>query len=415
MRRRPGLSAGPRGFSMVELLVALVFTSILMAGLASVFKSSITTFYTAGEKLSSARRNRVSLDLLYDDLNTIGLYLDLIHGPQGVGPANPPFYVLPNQVVNPSASPVTYADQVFFYVDQPFAFSAQISSFNSGGVVAGTSASQNTMISTGTALSSYDSGLTLDCGSLVYANQVYAAFASGQQVMMILQDNYGTPLPVTSVTKPTDNYLKVQTGASANAGITGVGPIAGPSTATHIVKASVTFYIPAQMIRYSVQLLQLDPAAAASGGVPCLVRDQGNYSPGGFVAAAGTQQVIAENVTGFKIYLSANPGYLTSTNPTQAWAPFSTIPSPATFDSGWTNGILADLNTQLAASGRTGQTSTGTSTLWFRDIPVVVRVDVTTQTATQRAEYSTTGTTLAAKTLTRSLIMVPRNFGLPLS
>jgi len=160
-------------------------------------------------------------------------------------------------------------------------------------------------------------------------------------------------------------------------------------------------------------MLQMDPTSTA--GIPCLVRDQGTYSTAGFVPDATLQQVITENVSAFKVYLSVNPGYLTANNPAQAWAPFSAIPSPADFTSGWTNGIVADLNTQLQHSGRAGQTSTGSSLTWFRDIPTVVRIDMTTRTATKRSEYAATPTTLAYATTQRSLIMVPRQFGLPLN
>ena len=51
----------------------------------------------------------------------------------------------------------------------------------------------------------------------------------------------------------------------------------------------------------------------------------------------------------------------------------------------------------------------------IRDNPILVRLDITTRTALQRGEYSSTGTTLAYKTLTQSLVMVPRHFGLTLN
>ena len=45
-----------RGFSLVELLVALVFTMVLMAGMANVYRASLSSFYTSGESISSVRR-----------------------------------------------------------------------------------------------------------------------------------------------------------------------------------------------------------------------------------------------------------------------------------------------------------------------------------------------------------------------
>ena len=89
------LRRSARGFSLVELLVALVFTMVLMAGMANVYKASLTTYYTSGESLSSARRNRMSVDLLVDDLNTACMYLTDLSVPPTVSAAVPPIYILP--------------------------------------------------------------------------------------------------------------------------------------------------------------------------------------------------------------------------------------------------------------------------------------------------------------------------------
>ena len=404
-----------RGFSLVEMMVALVFISILMAGMATAIKSSVTTFYTAGEKLSSIRRNHSSLDLLYDDINAIGLYLqDLQAPPQNISATNPLFFVLPNQAV--AGAPATgpqFADQVYFYLDQPFPFQGTLAPPAGGGV------DQSTFVQSGAALATFAPGLTINCGgnatSSIYAQQVATAFNTlNEPVNITLQDSYVTE-SVTAVTAPgvNSNQLAIQTGATANVGITGIGSVGGPPRNAHIAGASVLFYVPAQMVRYSIQMLQLDPQSNV--GIPCLVRDQGNYSTAGFVANGNLQQVVTENVSAFKVYLSVNPGFLTANTPAQAWAPFNAIANAPNFAAGWTNGVLADLNTQLAASGRAGQTGTGSSLTWFRDIPLAVRVDITTQTATQRAEYSANGAALASKTFQQSLVMVPRNFGLPLA
>ena len=84
------------------------------------------------------------------------------------------------------------------------------------------------------------------------------------------------------------------------------------------------------------------------------------------------------------------------------------------FAAGWTAGIQAALDTQVAASTRADYTKTTGNASWYRDIPVLVRLDVTTRTATQRAEYSAANNVLAYKNLTQSLVLVPRHFGLTL-
>ena len=52
-----------RGFSLVELMVALVFTAILMAGMFKVFQASTSTFATLSETLAIQRNARWGLDL----------------------------------------------------------------------------------------------------------------------------------------------------------------------------------------------------------------------------------------------------------------------------------------------------------------------------------------------------------------
>lgn len=92
------------GFSLVELLVAMVFTALLMAGMAKVFQASLGTFYTAGEKMSSARRNRLSLDILYDDLNTAGMFLlptDIAAGAPRAFPSAGPIRSSPSIPMSP--------------------------------------------------------------------------------------------------------------------------------------------------------------------------------------------------------------------------------------------------------------------------------------------------------------------------
>ena len=110
-------------------------------------------------------------------------------------------------------------------------------------------------------------------------------------------------------------------------------------------------------------------------------------------------------MAGFKVYLSADSG--------TTWAGYGQTYSG--FDSGWTNGIRADLDTQLSTAGRVGSQTTQGDLHWFRKIPTLVRVDITTRTAVKRPEYSATPSATAAyKNTTQSVVVMPRHFGLPL-
>jgi hypothetical protein len=170
-----------------------------------------------------------------------------------------------------------------------------------------------------------------------------------------------------------------------------------------ITNSGVVFILPTQMVKYHVAMVKLDPNAA--NGVPCLVREQGTYDPGSaFTPIATLTQIIAENIAGFKVYLSADSG--------ATWA--GQAVTATGLAAGWASGIQAALNTQLGNVARADYTTTTGNLSWYRDIPVLVRLDVTTRTAIQRAEYSTTATSLAYKNLTQSLVLVPRHFGLTL-
>jgi hypothetical protein len=187
----------------------------------------------------------------------------------------------------------------------------------------------------------------------------------------------------------------------------GTFPTALPGTindAPSMSGAPVVFVRPAQMVRYLIKSENLDPANP-SVGVPCLVRQQGNYSTAGFVST--TESIIAEDVTGFKVYLSAyqDPGG----DPAKTWAGWNLAASD--FDGGWTNGILATVNTQLTSLGLPSAPNTDDLN-WFRNTPLLVRVDLTTRSAIKRAENSATGTIADYQKRTQTLYMIPRHFGL---
>ena len=422
------------GFSLIELLVALVFTAILMAGMAKVFQASLGTFYTAGEKLSSARRNRLSLDLLYDDLNTAGMMLiptDIAAGgPQSaaVSGANPLFAINPNVAVtikkgNADGSNLTVtADQLLMYSDQALPFEGTLK----GAIPGTTSLLAAAVAAGGTAAVPTSTTFTIDCGSTSQASQVQAGMA------IVFKDSL-SGRGIASVSSGSGNQIiitpssTIQSATGGSTGTTLLDPYG------HLDGAKVLFVQTAQQVRYSIQPMKLDPADA-NHDIPCLVREQENYDPTGFKSpldptpGAGVNYsitIVAENVTGLKFYLSMNPGDTASAT-NKVWAGYGytgTSFNTGILGAGGSAGT-GTLNDQLSTYGVTGfgavasqDSSTALKDLvWFRNIPVAVRADVTTRTATARTEYNTTTSTptLTYNQRQETLVIVPRHFGLSL-
>jgi len=260
-RRRIGAKDG---FSLVELLVALLFTLMLMAGLATVFKSSLTSFYASGEKLSSARRGRMSIDLLGDDIGLACMYLtDLALPPQTLASV-PPFFIIPNVAVSSAGADGPVAtDELYFYLDEPLPFEGTLQAASSQRTAAD-------LVLSGGDVETQASTYVVNCSSHEYAKQV----EDGQ--VAILKDFWEAVYVTDSaVAGPIVTFTA---GASPGAGVTGGGPSGLPARANHIPGTAVMFVRPAQMVRYRIVMLKLDPDPERPNGVPCLVRDQGVYS-----------------------------------------------------------------------------------------------------------------------------------------
>jgi hypothetical protein len=417
-----------RGFSLVELLIALVFTMVLMAGMAKVFQASLSNYYTSGESLSSVRRNRMSVDLVADDLNAACMYLtDLSIAPSFSSPLLP-FFILPNmpvttdgkrgsaQVADDSFAGVAkplVGDEVYFYIDQPLAFE---------GTLQGPSPNKTAaeLAFSGAVAPPGNSTYNINCGNMPYAQQVQ----KGQ--VFIFKDSWETGYINTDPTTTPPNVVTVVAGASPNIAFTGSGSSGLPTKAKHLNGSGIVFLIPAQMIRYRIQMLKLDPDPEGTkpNGIPCLVRDQGAYVSQGDPSttewvSSVPQQVITENVSAFKVYLSTNAG--------ASWAGVVTATGkPATysgFSAGWDQGIRTEVDNQLLATGRPDFKTTRTTEQWFRSVPTLVRIDISTRTATQRTEYEqSTDPGYSASTprrvyrnLTQSLVFVPRHSGLSMN
>lgn len=387
---RPHRNGNVYGFSLVELLVALMFTMILMAGLSVVFKSSLGAAVASSEGISSLRRNREAMELLYDDLNLAGMLPSTLFDYPSTDPKNPPFLVTPNVAFTGTDIPTASAnaDQLMLYYDNTLPFEGSLASTlqnTSQQVAAGGSLGDNALFS-------------IDFRDSTQAAQVASAFATAGLNIIFKSSGYCYKL-ASAAQHGTTN--KVDVTLSDTGGYTGSGNNQG---ATFIAAANsgsaVTLVQPGRYIRYSIQARALDPENPSSKA-PCLMREEVGYadvsSSSNPFQTPTSSTLVAENVIGFKVMLSGDGGV--------TWAGGNTT------DTAWSD-IATALNTVLSSKVRTA-TSTGTasSPFWFREIPVLVRVDVTTRTIRKRTEFGTP-TTADYQIQTRSLILNPRHFGL---
>ncbi len=397
---KPTSNSPQRGFSLAELMVSLLFTGLLMAGMARVYKASLTSFQTSAERLSAGRRSRVAIDMLSDDLNAAGMFMwDLSKYPTILSTSNPGFWINPNVSLTLSDGTVK-SDQIFFYFDEPLPFEAKMAA-GSGGAYGVVGLSNN--VATGQALTAANTSLTIDTGDPSFATMI----KKGQR--LVVKDGWPGFIvskdPIVSGSLVTvdpgiDTLAPSGTGNSmqnADGSATGANVVSNPN---HKIGAPVTFMNVAQSVVYTIQSRSIDPADPAHT-VPCLVRQQGPYDPGGLTTVTSTQ-VLAEDVSDMKVYLSVDGG--------RTWLRETAATGLA---SGWNSGYRTQVEAALASGyGRTNYMSLA-DPAWFREIPVLVRVDVTTRTSMQRTENTNSVTpTMGYKEQVHSLVIRPRHFGL---
>lgn len=384
------------GFSLVELMVALLFTGLLMTGMAAVFRGSIARFAASSEGIASGRRNRLGLDMLQNDLHTAGMYLESVSTLPELSTGNPGFYVIPNRPVqddagNPAVSADLPArtDELYMYMDSPR---------TQGGTLLDPIPSMDALVAGGGALPA----------SLTFRIQFPDAATAGRiqpGQFVIFTDWLSSKL--ISAAQASGSVVTVTADLAPQLTV----PSCSASTwdkFQHPAGARAMVLDRGRMVRYRIKAKAIDPAGAR---VPCLVREELPYNFGASAAdpasvfPAGTaDQIITEDISAFKVYLSGNQG--------AAWAGAGLAATVNTFAAGWTQGILAELQAQLA-----GVALIQDNPNWFRSVPALVRVDLTSRTATRRGENLTDGSssvTAGYKDRIQSLVIMPRHFGLPL-
>lgn len=395
-----------RGFSLVEMLVALLFISVLMAGMLRIYGSAMSVFATTTDTLTANRTKRWAITTVEDDFQSAGYFyyapfrtlpgyvsVDLAAGQNAL-------MILPNRATSYSildpgtgtaSTETVWSDEVQFLEDQPLPIRAQLS---------GQTSAHNVL------------PLTVTSGNL--------AVVQAGDLAILLDELY----EVCRVASVGTGSVTLDTSSSAlqdPADGSGTGATAGLKALTHYAGAAVVFVRPLQVIRYAVLPLALDPSSTTSM-VPCLVRDQTTYPatgaritwPAANATATGfTRTIIAENVAGVPFTGTA------PTLPNQyGFRVDISLDQGATWHRGgaadWT-AVAANLNSWLAANGTAPYTSIASADnpIWFRTVPALFRLDVTTRTALKRTDPNAPANRVYSYR-SQTLLCQPRNFSLGL-
>ncbi|MDP2875586.1 MAG: prepilin-type N-terminal cleavage/methylation domain-containing protein [Holophaga sp.] len=399
-----------KGFSLIEMLVAMIFISILMMGMFQVYGAAMNSFSSTAEAMGANRIKRWAITQIEDDLQSAGYFfyhpgrelpgyisVDTATGQNAlmIFPDRSATYNTLDPGTNTVVSETVWFDEVQFIEDQPLQVRAQLSAIPAA----------NNLLT-----------LTVTSGALteVLAGDYVLLLDATYEICRVLSTTATTVTLDTSASAIRDPVDGNATGASQ-----------GLQYLSHQIGTDVFFVRPLQVVRYTVLPLALDPASATSM-IPCLVRDQTAYPTNGtrFVwpaanatAAGVTRTIIAENVAGQPVTAAApnlpNQYALRvdiSPNNGTTWS--RTGPTAITAAGGWP-GIVGNFNTWVGVNGRAPYTSITDSMnpIWFRNIPALFKVDLTTRTALKRADRNNpTQRTYTYRSQT--LVCQPRNFAL---
>lgn len=377
------------GFSLVEMLVALAFTGLLMAGMAGVFSGSMRTFTSVSETLGAQRTSRWATEQISDDIAQAGFVFPDRPLPNFILAATESLFSITPGVAVAGATRASDTDPGTAVADPLTADVLQVFS-DVALPVAGTwkddTPGSEPGLDTAETAAPTSAAITFSRGGPtdLRAGDVMVILDSGERGQWEYQVITAGANPVPFQTS--DAALETYTAA----------PKVGGIALAHRSGVPVFFVRPAQLTRYSVKAVSLDPANAAVK-LPALVRQQTAYPTAGTVDwSTVPSQIIAENVQGFRVDISFDGG--------TTWA--RTTGNPATWAA-----IQGNANAQLASSGLPTLTSITANPDWFRTINALMRIDITTRAPVRREEYSAVRGARDYRTRTQTLMITPRNFG----
>lgn len=354
--RRPGPPIGrpQTGFSLVELTVALCLMALLMAGMARVFRASLSGNVQGTERLAMSRRGRLALEQLREDVMAAGLLLQSPERPApGLGP-QAPYLSTDAATPEPGLPP---SDVLTLTLDQPAEAEGELVEAVGPGHAAAVLA-----------------GLPLEPQppiQLRFATEREAAQVRPGQRLCFLRGL--DELRVVEATHRGTRATVVATGLQGEAG----GPRHPQPRGGRVLVVD-----PLQVIRYRIESL----GVALGGPRPCLVRevfDAEALEASPELARPHTRTVVVEEVLALKVYLSRDGG-LTWSGFGAGGGPFATVHGP-------------DLGAGLDQPG------------WLRGRAVLVRLDLKVRAPVVRERV---GGGVGHDQQVQTLVVAPRHAGL---
>jgi hypothetical protein len=375
----------------VELLVAIVFLSVLMGGMFKVFASSLSSFMASSETLGVQRNARWGLNLLQDEVLEAGFLFPIRPAPGGLMAGagfQPPMLMQATTYTPPGATvPV---DELQMVMDLPLN-------------IQGTATAPITV-----GASSFTANIPTGAGSILAGDLLFI-------------EDAGAEFPTISAAPGNSSSVTIQVLATEAAGIDpNTGAPLNPLSPTggfknqHNAGMPFTVIRPAQVVRYTVVPRALDPALAATDPlnlVPCLVRQTKLLVPGAIWDGTSptSEMILLENVTGFAVDWSIDGGktWLRASGAGNSWANISAYLNPL---------LTGNVSPFIQQSGGVYNPSLP---MWTIFTPLLIRIDLTARSVMQRTEFNTaynaSNPQVAYRTRRETIMLSPRNCGIGLN
>ena len=356
------------GFSLLELMVALLFMGLLLSGMIRVYVAALKGWNRVNESLTAQRALRWAMDRVAEDLRMMGYLFPPpeLRSLEVAASADPTlqssFMLVPGRPGGGTE------DELSFVMDLPVPVQAVLER-----AIAGSGPEGRT-----------GPGAPAEVRVRLQAGDLF----------LVAGDRFEFAQVAVPVELPAARAGPV---AVVHADGAGGAAFAFP----HGAGAPVQVVRPLRVVRYAVVPLPLE---SGPGPVPCLVRFETAYPRdravpawGRLLKSAGSHEVVAANVTRFRV----------------DFTPDQVFPGIRGADY---RSTVGNLNARLkACHGRDGAATDPLDPFWFRRFGGLIKVDLEIGSPVPREEYAPPGAAPGCRRQLlrgQTLLLAPRNFGL---